>query len=142
MSSHLKYRNWICYNLSTRVSLLHVITLVVVLLGYDTRQVRSNWHENVFKNSSLLQYFELIRWIQIDIFSTFYYRLAFKMKAKQLMACFLISISLSFSSCHINEDEMSTDNNDSSNNNTVFPKGTSLIIKKLLIWIFKYPIRP
>ena len=55
------------------------------------------------------------------------------MKAKQLMAVFLISISLSFSSCHINEDEMSTDNNDSSNNNTVFPKGTSLIIKKLLI---------
>ena len=78
---------------------------------------------------------KLIHWIQIDIFSTtnisFHYRLAFKMKAKQLMACFLISISLNFSSCHINEDDLSTDNNDSPNNNTVLPIGTILIIKKL-----------
>ena len=64
---------------------------------------------------------------------SFDYRKAFEMKAKHLMVVFLISISLSFSSGHINEDKISTDNNDSSNNNTVFPKGTSLIIKKLLI---------
>ena len=55
------------------------------------------------------------------------------MKAKQLMASFLISISLNFSSCHINEDELSKDNNDSPNNNTVLPKGTILIIKKPII---------
>ena len=53
------------------------------------------------------------------------------MKAKQLMASFLISISLNFSSGHINEDELSKDNNGSPNNNTVLPKGTILIIKKL-----------
>ena len=32
-----------------------------------------------------------------------------------------------------NEDELSTDNNDSPNNNTVLPKGTILINKKLLM---------
>ena len=59
------------------------------------------------------------------------------MKAKQLMASLLISISLNFSSCHINEDELSKDNNDSPNNNTLLPEGTILITKKLLMQILK-----